>query len=172
MCKILLIDFLSGLWYIKLIKMSSTLFTKGRALKSIQYNQRHEMLEVSVMPKKVQLKAGEESFGSRLARLRKAGGYTLRDLASEIGVSHRMLIHYEKHSGYPTSNLLPLFSKALGVSADQLLGIEKVKETGRMRDTKLWRRFVQVEKLPQDRRRSIVQFVDTFLENEALKKAK
>lgn len=116
------------------------------------------------MPKrKMKTTTGEGSFGSRLEELRKAGGYSLRALADEVGVSHRMLIHYEKHAGYPTSDLLPIFSKVLGVSADQLLGIKDVKANARIRDTKLWRRFSQVEKLPLEQRKPVVQFIDAFL---------
>jgi hypothetical protein len=43
---------------------------------------------------------------------------------------------------------LSILAKALGVSLEQLLGLEKVKDNGRRRDTRLWRRFSQVEKLP------------------------
>jgi hypothetical protein len=40
-----------------------------------------------------------------------------------------------------------------------------------VRDTKLWRRFSQVEKLPNPERKQIVQVIDAFLEREKLKKA-
>lgn len=48
--------------------------------------------------RKVQGTDSSESFGARLTRLRKAAGYSLRELATEVGVSHRMLVYYEKHS--------------------------------------------------------------------------
>jgi hypothetical protein len=60
---------------------------------------------------------------------------------------------------------------ALGVSADQLLGIKEVKRSGRTRDNRLSRRFSQVEQLPQSQRKQIVQILDAFLEREKLKKA-
>jgi hypothetical protein len=49
------------------------------------------------------------------------------------------------------------------VEADQLLGVEQVKANGRVRDTRLWRRFSQVEKLPPAERKPIVQVIDAFL---------
>lgn len=117
-----------------------------------------------IMPKKkLPTEEGAESFGDRLARLRNAAGYSLRELAQEVGVSHIMLVHYEKHEGYPSAQLLPRLAKALGVSADQLLGIKAVKENGRSKDNRLWRRFAQVEKLPPSQRRPIIQFIDAFL---------
>ncbi len=125
------------------------------------------------MPKrKVELKEGEETFGERLERLRKAAGYSLRELADEIGISHRMLVYYEKHAEHPPTHLMPQLAKVLGVSTDQLLGVEKVKGNGRARDTKLWRRFSQVEKLPASRRKQITQIMDAFLERETIKKGK
>jgi transcriptional regulator with XRE-family HTH domain len=124
------------------------------------------------MPKKrIPQDEGAESFGDRLARLRNAAGYSLRELATEVGISHIMLVHYEKHEGYPSAQLLPRLAKALNVSADQLLGIKAVKENGRSQDNRLWRRFRQVEKLPPNQRRPIVQFIDAFLGSAQMKKS-
>jgi len=123
------------------------------------------------MPKrKVQLKEAEESVGVRLERLRKAAGFSLRELADEIGISHRMLVYYEKHAEHPPTHLMPQLAKVLGVSTDQLLGVEKVKGNGRTKDNRLWRRFSQVEKLPPPKRKQIVQILDAFLGSEKAKK--
>jgi len=61
-------------------------------------------------------------------------------------------------------------AKALGVSSDRLLGIKEVKSNGRTRDNRLWRRFSQVEQLPQSQRKQI-QILDAFLERDKLRKA-
>ena len=123
------------------------------------------------MPKrKVLLKEDEESVGERLERLRKAAGFSLRELADEIGISHRMLVYYEKHAEHPPTHLMPQLAKVLGVSTDQLLGVEKVKGNGRTKDNRLWRRFSQVEKLPPPKRKQIVQILDAFLGSEKAKK--
>jgi hypothetical protein len=60
---------------------------------------------------------------------------------------------------------------ALGGSSDQLLVIKEVKSNGRKKDNRLWRRFSQVEQLPQSQRKQIVQILDAFLERDKLKKA-
>src|SRR5450631_1487625 len=88
-----------------------------------------------------------ETFGKRLARLRKAAGYTQYTLADETGISKRMIAYYEVQTTHPPTHLLPVFAKILGVTTDQLLGLEKTKET-KLKDNRLWRRFSQVEKLP------------------------
>ena len=64
---------------------------------------------------------------------------------------------------------MPQLAKVLRVSTDQLL-VEKVKGNGRTKDTKLWRRFSQVEKLPPPKRKQIVQILGTFLGSEKTKK--
>jgi len=37
-------------------------------------------------------------------------------------------------------NILPHLAKALGVSADELMGLEKTKKNGRTHDNRLWQR--------------------------------
>jgi len=138
------------------------------------YNDGHDVApkECVMSKRKIKIKDQGETFGERLARLRQAAGYSQRDLAAELGVSQRMIAYYEKETDYPPSHLLPLLTKALGVTADQLLGLQKVKDNGKSRDTRLWRRFSQVEKLPAAQRKQITQILDAFLEREKLKKGK
>lgn len=125
-----------------------------------------------IMPKrKMQLTSKSESFGDRLARLRQEAGLSQRDLAAEVGISQRMVAYYEKQTAHPPTHLLAILAKALGVSSDQLLGIKEVKSNGRTRDNRLWRRFSQVEQLPQSQRKQIVQILDAFLERDKLRKA-
>ncbi len=140
-------------------------------LKILAYNGRDVIQEESVMPKmKVQLKENVESFGERLARLRKAAGFSQRELATELGISHRVIAYYEGETEHPPTHLLPHLAKALKVSADELMGLEKTKKNGRTQDTRLWRRFSQVEKLPPPKRKQIVQILDAFLGSEKVKK--
>jgi transcriptional regulator with XRE-family HTH domain len=139
--------------------------------KILLYNRRDVICEEAVMPKmKVQLKENAESFGKRLARLRKAAGFSQRELAAELGISHRVIAYYEGETEHPPTHLLPHLAKALKVSADELMGLEKSKKNGRTQDTRLWRRFSQVEKLPPPKRKQIVQILDAFLGSEKAKK--
>jgi transcriptional regulator with XRE-family HTH domain len=124
------------------------------------------------MPRKIEIpRPPGESSGSRLARLRREAGYSQRDLAGEIGISQRMIAYYEKQTAHPPTHLLPRWCRALGVSADVLLGLAKNGRNGRLRDNRLWRRFSQVEKLPPGERKQIVQLLDKFLETDRLKHA-
>jgi len=73
-----------------------------------------------------------------------------------------MVAHYENSQGNPPLYLLPKFAKALGVTADQLLGMMEVKEV-KQKDSRLWQRFARVEKLPPRERKKIVDLLDAFL---------
>jgi DNA-binding XRE family transcriptional regulator len=58
------------------------------------------------LPKR-QLKAldGAETFGQRLARLRKQAGFTQIDLAKDIGVTQRIITYYEAETQHPPTSL-------------------------------------------------------------------
>jgi transcriptional regulator with XRE-family HTH domain len=106
-----------------------------------------------------------EPFGPRLATLREAAGYKQVELAAELGISQRMLAYYESPRAHPPPALLPALANALGVSVEQLLGVVTVKANGRarVRDSRLWRRFAQIEKLSPAERKPIIQVLDAFL---------
>jgi len=110
-----------------------------------------------------------ETFGERMARLRKSAGYSQRDLAAELGISQRMIAYYEKVSQYPPAHILPMLANAFGVTADQMLGLEE-SNTNRKTDSRLWRRFSAIERMEPKEKRQIIQLLDTFIEREQLKK--
>ncbi len=142
-------------------------------LKIHPYNDWHEFRteEHFLMPKRKIENNGSESFGTRMARLRKEAGYSQRDLAGELGVSYRMIACYEAQTDYPPTHLLPQLATILGVTADQLLGIKRLKTKSKAKDNRLWRRFAQVEKLPASERKQIIKVLDAFLEREKPRKA-
>jgi transcriptional regulator with XRE-family HTH domain len=69
-----------------------------------------------------------ETLGRRLAALRKAAGYSQREFALEIGISHRMVAYYEAQTEHPPAHLLPTIAKALHLTTDQVLGLEPVQK--------------------------------------------
>jgi transcriptional regulator with XRE-family HTH domain len=64
-------------------------------------------------------------FGERLQQLRKAKGYTLRDLAARVGVDHTYISKAENSklafADYPGEALILKMAKALDADADELL---------------------------------------------------
>jgi hypothetical protein len=73
-----------------------------------------------------------------------------------------MISNYETTPSHPPLSQFPKFAKALGVSVNQLLGVEKAKEP-KVKDTRLRRLIAEVEKLPVAQRKEVARYLDTFL---------
>ena len=132
------------------------------------YNRRHPQRNgCPWVSKNVNEKLAE--FGTRLAQMRKAAGYTQAELAAEVGISRRNIAYYETQTQHPPSSILPELARALGVSIDELMGAIPIRRTPRT-STRLLRRFQQIDKLDAREKRQILAFLDTFIEREQLKK--
>ncbi len=109
-----------------------------------------------------------ETFGQRLARLRREAGYSQSELGREVGVSQRMIAYYEGPSAHPPTQLLSALTEVLGVSTDALLGITVAKIGARSSNQRLWRRFKEIEKLPVTERRQLLGIIDAVLDRNRL----
>jgi transcriptional regulator with XRE-family HTH domain len=123
------------------------------------------------VPRKAKLEqtATSESFGARMARLRKAAGFSQRDLAKELGVSQRMVAYYEAHSEHPPAHLLPALVTLFSVTTDELLGLRPPRPA-RPVNARLLHRMRQVEKLPPKQKKHLLALIDAFIEREAFAK--
>ncbi|MGB3934515.1 MAG: helix-turn-helix transcriptional regulator [Burkholderiales bacterium] len=111
-----------------------------------------------------------ESFGERLAELRKAAGYTQVEFAAEVGITQRMVAYYEAPGAQPPAHLLPQIAQALGVGVDTLLGMSAPRRMKKVGSNRLERRLQQIEKLPPQEKRQVLQVIDAFLERGQLKR--
>ncbi len=118
-------------------------------------------------------KTGPGNFGKRLAELRKAAGFTQQQLADEIGVSRRVIAYYETEAENPPATFLVDLAHALGLSADELLGLKasSTRKAKAQLTTRLERRLRQIERLDPKPKQQILAFIDTVLAAEELKKA-
>jgi transcriptional regulator with XRE-family HTH domain len=105
----------------------------------------------------------EETFGRRLARLRKARGFTQTELGQIVGLSQRMMTHYERQTSWPPGNLLPRLADALGVSLDELVGLRPTKDAPTPRRSRLWRKLREIEKLPRRDQQALLRTIEAFL---------
>ena len=68
-------------------------------------------------------------FGERLRELRRAKGFTLRDLAAKVGVGFTYLSRAEnerlQYGDYPSNALIDKLAKALEADADELVFLAK-----------------------------------------------
>lgn len=110
-----------------------------------------------------------ESFGSRLASLRKSAGYTQVEFATEVGITQRMVAYYEVPDAQAPAHLLPQMAQALGVSVDVLLGLAAPRSPKKIATNRLERRLLEIEKLDAKAKRLITQLLDAFIEGHKLK---
>ncbi|MBI5908781.1 MAG: helix-turn-helix transcriptional regulator [Betaproteobacteria bacterium] len=110
-----------------------------------------------------------ESFGERLAQLRKDAGFTQAEFAAEVGITQRMVAYYEAPDAHPPAHLLPQMAQVLGVSADVLLGVSPLRRPKKLATNRLERRIMEIEKLGATEKRQIIQIIDTFIERGKLK---
>ena len=105
---------------------------------------------------------GKETQGQRLARLRKAAGVTQMELAKAISTSQRMIAYYEKHSLELPARLLPQMAKRLGVSVDQLLGVEAITSPS-PQEGRLLRKLKEVNRLPAKDQKAVIYYIEALL---------
>ena len=111
----------------------------------------------------------KEDLGQRLARLRKARGFTQRDFAASVGISQRMVAYYEKHVRRPSPEKLERMANALRVSSDEILGIKPTKNRpGAPKNAYLQRKLQEVYSFSKADQKTITNMIDAL----SLKNAK
>lgn len=112
------------------------------------------------------------TFGDRLRQLRKTQGLTQTQLGEQMGISQRLVAYYEAQGGSPSPELVVRFAEALGVSTTLLLGVDRSRLADRPNpeSVRLWRRFRNVQELPEGDRKTIFRMIDTFVEGSKRKR--
>lgn len=107
----------------------------------------------------------EEGFAARLAKLRKAAGFTQEQLAAELGISRRRIAYYESESDHPPAALLSELARVLNTTVDELLGSAPAKRKPRSvsLSPRLERRLKQIETLSPKPKQQLLSIIDTFI---------
>ena len=121
-----------------------------------------------VMPQKPKYELDEiegltGSIGRNIARIRKANGMTQSQLGEAIGISQRLVSHYEQERLQVNSEMLTRFALALGVTSDEILGLTQSTRTDTQQDLKLTKRIRAIEKLPMGQKRALMSTIDAYL---------
>lgn len=133
---------------------------------------RNRLIFFGTMPKKrlklppIEL-ATTETFGERLARLRKERSFTQTALAEKIGIIQSLVTDYERDRLRMHPEMVCRFAYALDVSADELLGLKTSRTLGDGKlSLKVVRRLTKIESLPDHKQRVLLQTIDAFLRGE------
>ena len=105
----------------------------------------------------------KETFGKRLARIRKEKGYTQVELAEKMGIIQVLISDYERDKLRPYHEMIIRFAQALEISTDELLGLNHSKNKGNDPSLKILRRLKKIEALPHAQQKILLRTIDIFL---------
>jgi transcriptional regulator with XRE-family HTH domain len=108
---------------------------------------------------------GNESFGARLARIRKDRGFTQVELADRTGLIQVLISDYEHDKLRPYADVAARLAQALGVSTDQLLGLQPLEQSnGSPVNRRFLRRLQKIDHLPRRDQEALLRTIDAFLD--------
>ena len=120
-------------------------------------------LRLSAREMEALARTAKETIGERLARLRRDRGMTQVEVARELGVTQPVLSDYERGELRLHGQLIIDLTRILRVSADELLGLEKLKRNGSLKNRQLLRRLQQLDRLPKRDQQALLRTIDAFL---------
>jgi transcriptional regulator with XRE-family HTH domain len=111
---------------------------------------------------------GAESFGQRLARLRKERGWTQLELAERTGIIQALISDYERDKLRLNAETIVRFANALAITTDELLRPQDLQRPLRRKPSlRLQRRMEKIEKLPAHQQNYLLKTIDGFLKGVA-----
>lgn len=107
---------------------------------------------------------GSETFGQRLARLRKERGWTQQELAERAGIIQALISDYERDKLRLNAEIIVRFANALEITTDELLQPQGKKVSLRRKPSlRVQRRLEKIEKLPPHQQNYLLKTIDGFL---------
>ena len=105
-----------------------------------------------------------ETFGQRLARLRKERGFTQVEIAERVGIIQALVSDYELDKLRLNAEMVVRFATALEISTDELLKPQGSKAPLRRKPSlRMLRRLEKIESLPASQQSTLLKTIDTFL---------
>ena len=96
--------------------------------------------------------------------LRRAAGLTQMGLAELLGVAHTNVAFWEWSEKPPRGDVLPKMAEVLGVSVDEIVGVNTAPRRRSGPVGKLERVLIEARRLPRRDQDIVVKFVATLIE--------
>lgn len=104
------------------------------------------------------------TFSERLKKTLLEKGFSKSDLAKEIGVHYSQIGRYEEKGAQPSAEVLAKLANVLEVSTDYLMnGTSDDLAESSLTDKELLNQFKKIEKLPENKKHLVKEFLDAFL---------
>ena len=101
-----------------------------------------------------------QGIGNRMATIRKKRGITQIQLARAIGISQKLVSSYEVGRITLSAEMLLRIAKALGTTADEILGLKDQSSEVPALSLRLMKRMSVIEKMPETRKKHILRTND------------
>lgn len=105
----------------------------------------------------------EKTIGRRLRELRQSRGLTQAEVARALDIKQAVVSEYERGTVRLHGALLAGFARVLRASADEILGLEKPKRNGAVRDRRLLRLIQEIETLSRRDKDAILKTIRHYL---------
>lgn len=105
--------------------------------------------------------------GRRLAALRQQAGLSQVRLARILDIPQRTLSFYEREAEAIPSSLVPAMAKALGVTIEEILGLEPAGQKKRGPQSQLERQLAAIASLPRKEQQQLLAVVQAFVDQHA-----
>jgi transcriptional regulator with XRE-family HTH domain len=105
----------------------------------------------------------EKTIGRRLRELRQSRGLTQAEVAQALDIKQAVVSEYERGTVRLHGALLAGFARVLHASADEILGLEKPKRNGAVRDRRLLRLIQEIETLSRRDKDAILKTIRHYL---------
>jgi transcriptional regulator with XRE-family HTH domain len=99
------------------------------------------------------------AFPDQLARIRKAKGFTQRELADKVELHQSQIHRYESATSQPTLDAIRRLAIALGVTADELV----FEDCERGPDEDLRLQFEAVSRFNAEEKRTVRELLDSLI---------
>jgi len=102
-------------------------------------------------------------LGKRLAEFRKKSGLSQAQLAKIVSMPQRTIANYETVANYIPSSVIPALADALGVTAEELIGISSPRVGKRGPKSRLEKQLEDLRRLPKPDQELASQLLDRLL---------
>jgi len=113
----------------------------------------------------VSSKRAEETLGQRFSRIRKRRGFTQAGLSRDTGIAQNLISEYESGKKRMYADVLGKLAGAMGVSADEVLGLKPAAgEDASPPRLRILRRVEKLQALPPWSQTHILKTLDMLIE--------
>lgn len=105
----------------------------------------------------------EKTIGKNLRELRESQGMTQTELAEKLNIKQALVSAYELGVVRMHAALVAAFAKALGASADEILGIEKPRRQGVASDRRVVRLLQEIGGLSRRERDALLKTISNYV---------